>query len=70
MPRVKIKKLKELIYEDVKDESVKKDLETLEQLYQEARKAGLDKITMEEVEEEIQAAREEAKKEKEAKVTA
>lgn len=70
MPRVKIKKLKELIYEDVKDESVKKDLETLEHLYQEARKAGLDKITMEEIEEEIQAAREEAKKEKEAKVKA
>jgi uncharacterized protein YihD (DUF1040 family) len=70
MPRLKkIKQIKvEEFIEALKDKSVKKDLELLKQLHQEAKKAGLDKMTMEEIDEEIRATREEARKEAKARV--
>lgn len=70
MPRVKkIKQIKaDDFIEALKDESVKKNVQILKQVWQEATKAGLDKMTDEEIEEEIRAAREEARKEAKAKV--
>lgn len=48
---------------DLTDEAVKKDLDLLERLYQEAEEAGLDKMTLDEIDELITAAKEEARKE-------
>lgn len=71
MPRVRVnwKKVNEMMDESIKkNPSLKKDLELLEEAYEAAKKAGLDKMTMKEIDEEIRAAREEARKETEAKV--
>lgn len=71
MPRVKIneKKMKEFIDEAIKkDPSLKKTMEIFERAHQEAEKAGLDKLTMEEIDEIIKRVRQEARKEKEAKI--
>lgn len=65
MPRTKKITLDE-IAEALKDEAVRKNVEILKEVWREAKKAGLDKMTMEEIDEEIRAAREEARKEKEA----
>lgn len=48
---------------NLNDESVRKDLEIFEKAHQEAKKLGLDKLTMEEIDEIIKKAREEAAKE-------
>lgn len=70
MPRVKIneKKVEDFMKEAIKkNPSLKKDLELFERVHQAAKKAGLDKMTMKEIDAEIKAAREEARKEREAK---
>lgn len=66
MPRIRIneKKLNEILNESIKkDPSIKEDLEILDKAYQEAKKAGLDKMSMDEIDEMIKSVREEIKEE-------
>lgn len=64
MPRTKKITLDEIV-EALKDESVRKDIEILKEVWREAKKAGLDKMTSEEIDAIIKRVREEARKEKE-----
>ena len=75
MSRIRIneKKLNEILNKAIKkDPSIKEDLEILDKAYREAKKAGLDKMSMDEIDEMIKSVREEIKEEarsrKEAKV--
>jgi hypothetical protein len=63
-----MKKWNEMMEKAIKkDPTLKKDLEIFERAHQEAKKAGLDKMTMEEIDELIKEVREEMRKEAKVK---